>query len=138
MASAVDSYFDSQALRERKEKEQQIGLIFSKRLERTLLHSIATKTKNGSGKALKTKVKFDLNRDHFLQRLTITTPYYIYPILNNGFEGNKKASVQSRTKGREFLQEALEHGAFVNDLADQVGALRAQQIVNRIAFSLFD
>ncbi|MFK7049872.1 hypothetical protein V3Q77_08220 [Flavobacterium davisii] len=114
--------------------EQQTGKAFASRVKRNLLASIRSKTKQKTGKAFKTSVK-PVFKNGFLDRITITTPYYIYPILTVGFEGTKKNGVNARLKALDFFNEALENGKLVNDLADAIGAQRAEQVVARINFS---
>ena len=73
-------------------------------------------------------------KNELLDRITIFTPYYIYPILHIGFEGTKKNGVNARLKAREFIMDALEQGKAVEELADVIGSQRAEVIVNRINF----
>lgn len=117
-------------------QEKQIGSEFSKRLSRNLKASIRSKiTPSETSRALRSRVK-PVYKYGLLDRLTIFTPYYIYPILHIGFEGTKKNGVNQRLKAREFLVDAIENGRFVEDLADVVGANRAEAIMSKIDFKL--
>jgi hypothetical protein len=115
--------------------EKQTGSEFAKRLKRNLLSSIKSKTNKGSGLANKSNVKA-FYKNGLLDKLTIFTPYYIYPILHMGFEGSKKNGVNARLKAREFIIDAIENGRLVEDLADIVGNARAEAIVGRIDFKV--
>lgn len=115
--------------------EKQTGTAFAKRLKSNLLSSIRSKVDRESGKALKSNVKATY-KNGLLDKLTIFTPYYIYPILHIGFEGTKKNGVNARLQARKFLVDAIENGRFVEDLADVVGNARAEAIVSKIDFKL--
>lgn len=113
--------------------EKQVGTQFSNKIKRNLLSSIRSKTEKGEGLALKSTVK-PLYKNGLLDRITIFTPYYIYPILHIGFEGTKSNGVNARIKAKQFMIDALENGKVVEDLADVIGNQRAEVIVNRINF----
>lgn len=113
--------------------EKQAGTQFASRIKRNLLSSIRSKTKKGEGLALKSSVK-PFYKNQLLERITIFTPYYIYPILHIGFEGTKKNGINARLKARQFILDAVENGKAVEDLADIIGDQRAEVIVNRINF----
>lgn len=115
--------------------EKQAGKDFSNRLKRNLLSSIKAKTNKVSGLANRSTVK-PFFKNGLLDKITISTPYYIYPILHVGFEGSKKNGVNARLKAREFLVDAIENGKLVEELADVVGASRAESIVSKIDFKL--
>ncbi|UOX32434.1 hypothetical protein LXD69_10255 [Flavobacterium sediminilitoris] len=115
--------------------EKKAGKEFSNRLKRNLLSSIKSKTNKGTGLASRSTVK-PVFKNELLDRITISTPYYIYPILHVGFEGSKKNGVNTRLKAREFLVDAIENGRLVEDLADVIGSSRAESIVSRIDFKL--
>jgi len=113
--------------------ETAVGIKFAARLQKNLKASIGAKTIKHTGKALRTKAKPNYVSG-YLQSIIITTPYYIFPILNYGFEGSKKKGINSRIEGKDFMFDALEGGKFLDDLADEVGRSRAVQIVRRISF----
>lgn len=113
--------------------EKQAGTQFANRIKRNLVASIRNKTNKGSGLALKSTVK-PLYKNNLLERITIFTPYYIYPILHIGFEGRKSNGINARLKAREFIIDAVERGKVVEDLADIIGNQRAEVIINRINF----
>lgn len=113
--------------------EKQVGTQFANRIRRNLISSIQSKTNKGSGLALKSTVK-PFYKNQLLDRITIFTPYYIYPILHIGFEGTKTNGVNARLKAREFIIDAIERGKAVEELADIIGSQRAEVIVNRITF----
>jgi hypothetical protein len=123
MASEIDIFL----------AEKKIGADFSSRLQRNLRSSISTLTKKKSGLALKSKVKVNY-KNGFLYSFTIFTPYYIYPILHYGFEGNKRKGINYRIKARSIITDALENGRYTEELADAVGNKRAVSIMNKIAF----
>lgn len=113
--------------------EKQAGTQFANRIKRNLLSSIRSKTNKGEGLALKSTVK-PFYKSNLLERITIFTPYYIYPILHIGFEGTKSNGVNARLKAREFILDAVERGKAVEELADVIGNQRAEVIVKRINF----
>lgn len=113
--------------------EKQAGTQFANRIKRNLLSSIRSKTKKGEGLALKSTVK-PFYKNNLLERITIFTPYYIYPILHIGFEGTKSNGINARLKARDFIIDAVESGKAVEELADIIGNQRAEVIVNRINF----
>jgi hypothetical protein len=113
--------------------EKQAGTQFANRIKRNLLSSIRSKTKKGEGLALKSTVK-PFYKNNLLERITIFTPYYIYPILHVGFEGTKSNGINARLKARDFIIDAVERGKAVEELADIIGNQRAEVIVNRINF----
>jgi hypothetical protein len=114
--------------------EKKTGQDFSKRIKNNFLSSIKRQTSSKSGEALKTTAK-PLFKNGYLDRITIFTPYYIYPILHAGFESKKSTSINTRMKAYDFLNDALEHGKVVEDLADIVGSQRADAIVLRTGFA---
>lgn len=120
--------------------EKQAGTQFANRIKRNLVASIRSKTaktkegeKKGTGLALKSTAK-PIFKNGLLERITIFTPYYIYPILHVGFEGTKANGINARLKAREFIIDAVERGKAVEELADIIGNQRAEVIVNRITF----
>jgi hypothetical protein len=113
--------------------EKQAGTQFANRIKRNLLSSIRSKTQKGTGLASKSTVK-PFYKNELLERITIFTPYYIYPILHVGFEGTKANGINARLKAREFIIDAVERGKAVEELADIIGNQRAEVIVNRINF----
>ena len=113
--------------------EKQAGTQFANRIKRNLLSSIRSKTQKGSGLASKSTVK-PFYKNNLLERITIFTPYYIYPILHVGFEGTKANGIYARLKARDFIIDAVERGKAVEDLADIIGNQRAEVIINRINF----
>jgi len=116
--------------------EKQAGIQFSKRMKHNLLASIKAKVNKGSsGMALKSNVK-PFFKNQLLDRITTTTPYYIFPILHIGFEGTKKNGVNARLEARKFITDAVENGKLVEDLADVIGSQRADAIVSRINFNI--
>lgn len=116
-------------------QEKKTGTNYTRRVRRNLLTSIKNKTKKGSGLASKSSVKpFYING--FLEKITIATPYYIYPILHVGFEGTKKNGIRQRLQARNIITDAVENGRLVELLATEVGENRAEAIVNRINFNI--
>lgn len=126
MPSAVDAYLAAKT-------EKDIGTEFAWRMKRNLLASIKSKTNKGTGLALKSTSKA-FYEDGLLDRITLFTPYYIYPILDYGFEGTKINGVNMRLKAGRFLSDAYENGKVVRDLADLIGNERATGFMIRTAF----
>lgn len=127
--------------------EKQIGKEFSGRLKFNFLRSIRSKTSKGSGLAQRSTV-IPRYSHGFLDRLTIVTPYYIYPILDLGFEGSKGQSFNKRLgrmkdynikerKPDHFVSDAFEGGKLIEDLASKVGDNRARSIMAKIDSILF-
>lgn len=131
MPSAVDAYL---AANTTEISEEAIGKQFANRIKSNLLASIRNKVNSKSGLALKSIVKPVFNSGQ-LDKITIFTPYYIYPVLNYGFEGTKKNGVNMRLKGKNFLDDTFENGKVVQDLADLIGSQRANSIILRTAFA---
>ena len=114
--------------------EKKVGTDFANRVKRNLLNSIKQNVKKGAtGMALKSNAK-PFYQNGLLWRITLFTPYYIYPILHVGFEGTKKNGINYRVKARQFLSDAVENGKMVEDLADIIGNQRATAIINRVTF----
>jgi len=118
------------------QQEKQVGKEFSTRIRTNLLSSIKRQTKSKSGLALRTSVKPKFVRG-YLDRITIFTPYYIFPILHTGFEGTKSNGVNARLKAREFITEAFQGGKLAEDLSTVIGENRAANILGRIDIKLF-
>lgn len=118
--------------------EKQIGKEFSGKIKKNLLASIRTNVSSRSGLALKSKTRANYSKDGYLHSLTMTLPYYIFPILNFGYEGSKSQSLNYRVKARNFISEALEGGRLVEDLASKIGNNRASAVIGRIDAILFD
>jgi hypothetical protein len=123
MAGEIDSFL----------LEEQIGSEFSKKLQLNLRGAIRTTTNNRSGLALKSTVS-PVYKQNQLFSLLIKTPYYIFPILDLGFERSKKTGINSRIEKRDILIKALENGSLVERLADQIGDVRAAAIISRVSF----
>jgi len=126
MASAVDAYLAAKT-------EKDIGTEFAWRMKRNLLASIKSKTNKGTGMALKSSAKA-VYKNGLLDRITLFTPYYIYPILDYGFEGTKINGVNMRLKAGRFLSDAYENGKVVRDLAELIGVSRADDFMFRTNF----
>lgn len=127
MASSIDAYFAGKT-------EQDIGRDYASRVKRNLLLSIRSKTSKGAtGMALKSTAK-PVFKHGLLERITLFTPYYIYPILDYGFEGTKVNGVKMRLQAGKFLADALENGKVIQDLADVIGNQRADAILFRTNF----
>lgn len=124
MASEIDIFL----------AEKKVGTDFANRIKRNLLTSIKQNVKKGAtGMALKSTAK-PFYKNGLLDKITLYTPYYIYPILHYGFEGSKKNGINFRVKARQFLSDAVENGKLVEDLATIIGDQRATAIMNRVAF----
>lgn len=124
MASEIDIFL----------AEKKAGTDFSNRIKRNLLTSIKQNVKKGAtGMALKSTAR-PFYKNGLLDKITLYTPYYIYPILHLGFEGTKKNGINYRVKARQFLSDAVENGKVVEDLATVIGDQRATAIMNRVAF----
>jgi hypothetical protein len=124
MAGAIDSFI----------LEKEIGSDFARKLQLNLRGAIKSTTKLKSGLAMKSTVN-PVYKNNELFSLLIKTPYYIYPILDLGFEKSKKDGINARIQKRDILIKALENGRLVENLADAIGNLRATSIVSRIAFA---
>lgn len=124
MASEIDIFL----------AEKSLGNEFSNRIKRNLLTSIKQNVKKGAtGMAFKSTAR-PFYKNGLLDKITLYTPYYIYPILHIGFEGKKKNGINFRVKARQFLSDAVENGKVVEDLATIIGDQRATAIMNRVAF----
>lgn len=124
MASEIDIFL----------AEKKVGTDFANRIKRNLLTSIKQNVKKGAtGMALKSTAR-PFYKNGLLDKITLYTPYYIYPILHYGFEGKKKNGVMMRLKAKELLKDAVENGKIVDDLATIIGDQRATAIMTRVAF----
>jgi hypothetical protein len=126
MASAIDAYLANRS-------EKDIGTEFQWRVKRNLISSIKSKTKESTGLALKSNAKA-FYKNGLLDKITLYTPYYIYPILDFGFEGTKINGINMRLKAGRFLSDALENGKVIRDLADVIGQSRANDVLFRTNF----
>lgn len=126
MNSAVDAYLANRS-------EKDIGKEFTYRIKRNLLSSIKNKLEKRDGLALKSTAK-PVYKNGLLDRITLFTPYYIFPILDYGFEGTKINGITMRLKAGRFLADSLENGKVIKDLADIVGNRRANDIMFRTNF----
>lgn len=124
MAGEIDSFV----------LEKQIGSDFAKKLQLNLRGAIKSTTNHRSGLAMKSTVS-PVYKQNQLFSLLIKTPYYIFPILDLGFERSKSNGINSRIGKRDILIKALEDGRFVNQLADEIGDVRATSIISRIGFA---
>ena len=132
MASEIDAYL---AANKTQISEEAIGKQYANRIKSNLLSSIRNQTNKGAtGMALKSTAK-PVYKFGLLDKITLFTPYYIYPILNYGFEGRKSDGVNRRMKAKNFLSDALENGRVVQDLADLIGSQRAESIILRTNFA---
>ncbi|MFV8336419.1 hypothetical protein ACNQF7_10090 [Flavobacterium sp. RSP29] len=127
MTSAIDAYLANKS-------EKDIGVEFSYRIKRNLLSSIKGKLESRQGLALKSTAK-PIYKNGLLDRITLFTPYYVFPILDYGFEGTKINGINMRLKAGRFLADSLENGKVIKDLADIVGNRRANDIMFRTNFS---
>lgn len=123
MAGVIDSFI----------LEKEIGSDFARKLQLNLRSAIKSTTKIKSGLAMKSTVN-PRYKNNELFSLVIKTPYYIYPILDLGFEKSKKEGINARIEKRDILISALQNGRLVELLADKIGDIRATSIVSRIAF----
>jgi len=127
MASVVDAYLANKS-------EKDIGTEFTYRIKRNLLSSIKNKLESRKGLALKSTAK-PTYKNELLDRITLFTPYYIFPILDYGFEGTKINGINMRLNAGRFLADSLENGKVIKDLADIVGNRRANDIMFRTNFA---
>lgn len=123
MAGEIDSFV----------LEKQIGSDFAKKLQLNLRGAIKSTTNYRSGLAMKSTVS-PVYKQNQLFSLLIKTPYYIFPILDLGFERSKSNGINSRIEKRDILIKALDNGRLVELLADEIGDLRAATIISRISF----
>lgn len=115
------------------EFERQIGSEFANRLMLNLRRAIKDTTKKKDGLSMKSTASA-VYKNNELHSLLIKTPYYIYPILDLGFEGSKKKGINFRVEKRDILIKAIENGRFIEKLADQIGDVRAAAIISRVSF----
>lgn len=66
-----------------------------------------------------------------LTRITIKAPRHLF-IQNYGFEGMKKNGVSMRLKATNVVDDAISQTDVVNYLADNISAIRADEIVAKI------
>lgn len=115
-----------------KQAEQKIGRDAAKGLKSGILKLIDQKLARRSGQASKTTVKSRLKQDR-LDRLTITAPKHLY-VQNFGFEGSKKNGVTMCLEAKDILTKAVEESNVLDNLADALGELRAEEVITLINF----
>ena len=116
--------------------EQEIiaGKLAAKRLRVALRSAINVETVKNTGALMRTTVTAKKDRrTSQLDRLTISSPHYGFK-LNYGFEGIKSNGQAMRLPATNHLHSAIERTSILNELADTIGNLRADEVTAAIKF----
>jgi hypothetical protein len=115
-------------------QEMLAGEKAAKLLQGALRSAIGTETIKHTGKLLRTGVKAIIDKyNQQLDRITISSPHYGFK-LNYGFEGVKANGVRMSLKPTNHLHSAIERTNIINQLATQLGTIRADQVTATINF----
>lgn len=114
-------------------EERKAGQKAARTLKRHLKTLLATSTTRQTGDALSmakvtTRMKFDM-----LDHLAIESPHYIFK-QHYGFEGIKSNGVRMRLPQYDHFNKLLDGNRAIEKLADEIGAIRAEQITSKINF----
>lgn len=114
--------------------EMQAGIKAAKDLQGKLRSLIGVETIKRTGAMLRTNAKAIADKSNGqLDRITIKSPRYAF-MLNYGFEGIKSNGVAMHLKATKHLHDAIEQTNIINQLANEIGAIRADEVVASINF----
>ena len=110
------------------------GKKAAKKLQTSLRGLIAIETIKSTGALMRTKTlaKAD-NTTGELDRITISSPHYGFK-LNYGFEGVKSNGVFMKMQPTNHLYKAIEQTNILNELAETLGNIRADEVTAQISF----
>lgn len=116
-------------------QEIQIGKLAAKKLQQSIRQVIAVETVRTTGSLMRSSVKAvsDKHLKDKLDRLTISSPHYGFK-LNYGFKGIKSNRVAMNLAPINHLHLAIERTNILNQLADDIGNLRADEVIAAINF----
>lgn len=96
--------------------------------------SAGIETVRGTGNLMKTSVKALKDKSTGqLDRITIYSPRYSF-MLNYGFEGIKSNGIAMNLGSTNHLHTAINETQIVNNLANEIGDIRADQVSANINF----
>jgi hypothetical protein len=110
------------------------GKKAAKKLQTSLRGLIAVETIKSTGALMRTKTL--AKADKFtgeLDRITISSPHYGFK-LNYGFEGVKSNGAFMNLQPTNHLYKAIEQTNILNELADALGNIRADEVTAKISF----
>jgi hypothetical protein len=114
--------------------ELNAGKIAAKKLQNSLRGLIAVETIKSTGALMRTKTLAKADRSTGeLDRISIMSPHYGFK-LNHGFEGVKSNGVFMKLQPTNHLYKAIEQTNILNDLADTIGNIRADEVTAAISF----
>lgn len=114
--------------------EMLAGVKAAKHLQGALRTAIGAETIRHTGAMMKTRATAKKEKpDGRLQRIVIASPHYSFK-LNYGFEGIKSNGVSMNLKPTNHLHTAIEQTNILNQLADEIGNIRADEVVASINF----
>lgn len=112
-------------------RERSVGKKYASMLRSAIRSKIRSETVSQTGLLLKTQVSSRM-KDGRLDRLQVTAPHYGFK-LHYGFEGIRKNGRKLSLKPTDHLQ-TLREVTILNGLADEIGDIRAEQVIAEIKF----
>lgn len=113
--------------------EKELASKTTSALKSALKSAIAQTTNAKSGLAQKQATSGAVFKFDRLQRITIKAPHYIFK-QNYGFEGTKSNGITMRLKATEVVEQAINTGAILENLADGISEIRLSQVAAIINF----
>lgn len=115
-------------------QEMLAGTKAATKLQGALRAAIATETVKHTGELMRSTAQAiaDENSGQ-LDRITITSPDYGFK-LNYGFEGKKRNKIYMLLNPTNHLHSAIERTNILNQLATELGNIRAEQVTATINF----
>lgn len=109
------------------------GIRAAKKLQSSLRGLIGVETIKSTGALMRTVARARTSKkDMKFDRITITSPHYGFK-LNYGFEGVKSNSRYMRLQPTNHLYKAIEQTNILNELADKMGEIRAEELTAAIS-----
>ena len=111
-----------------------VGRKAARKLQKAITSIIAVETVESTGALMKTTARAKkAGNTNYLDRITIASPHYGFK-LNYGFEGIKSNRVQMNLKPINHLHKAIERTSILNELADNLSNIRAEEVAAKINF----
>jgi len=118
-------------------KEIAVGVKAAHQLQGALRAAIVSsgiETIAGTGRLIKTSATAVKDKTTGqLDRIVIKSPRYGF-MLNYGFEGIKSNGVAMAYHSRNHLHTAINQTNIINQLANEIGAIRADEVIAHIKF----
>lgn len=114
------------------QQERLVGLQYAAFLEAALRRTINLESPSFARLALRTFVESRTKEDGRLQRLALVSPKHSF-VHHYGFEGINKNGKALSLEAKSHLS-GLKEEAILNDLADEIGEIRAEEVTASIDF----